>query len=109
VSRAELSLPIVGKLYQKLYLSRIADNMHVMLSSGISAVRALEITGSVVGNSIFEDILKEATEAVKAGTPMSQTFCATLRRRPGNHGADAPDRRRNGRSGEYPRAIGQIL
>jgi len=44
VSRAELSLPIVGKLYQKLYLSRIADNMHVMLSSGISAVRALEIT-----------------------------------------------------------------
>jgi type IV pilus assembly protein PilC len=74
VSRFELSLPVIGKLYQKLFLSRIADNMHVMLSSGISAVRALEITGSVVGNSVYEDILKEATEAVKAGAPMSQTF-----------------------------------
>lgn len=82
VSRAELSLPIVGKLYQKLYLSRIADNMHVMLSSGISAVRALEITGSVVGNSVYEQILHEATEAVKAGAPMSQTF--------GRHPADIP-------------------
>jgi len=74
VSRFELTLPVIGKLYQKLYLSRIADNMHVMLSSGISAVRALEITGSVVGNSVYEEILKEATEAVKSGTPMSQTF-----------------------------------
>ena len=74
VSRFELSLPVVGALYQKLFLSRIADNMHVMLSSGISAVRALEITGSVVGNSVYEQILKDATDGVKAGTPMSQTF-----------------------------------
>src|SRR6185503_6364163 len=71
VSRFELSLPVVGALYQKLFLSRIADNMHVMLSSGISAVRALEITGSVVGNSVYEQILKDATDGVKAGTPMS--------------------------------------
>jgi type IV pilus assembly protein PilC len=74
VSRFELSLPVVGKLYQKLFLSRIADNMHVMLSSGISAVRALEITSSVVGNSVYAEILKDATEGVKAGSPMSQIF-----------------------------------
>ncbi len=74
VSRTQLSLPIIGKLYQKLFLSRIADNMHVMLSSGISAVRSLEITASVVGNSVYEEILHEAMEAVKAGAPMSQTF-----------------------------------
>jgi type IV pilus assembly protein PilC len=74
VSRFQLSIPIVGKLYQKLFLSRIADNMHVMLSSGISAVRALEITATVVGNSVYEEILQEAVEGVKAGTPMSQIF-----------------------------------
>ena len=48
--------------------------MHVMLSSGISAVRALEITAAVVGNKIYQTILHEAVEAVKAGTPMSQVF-----------------------------------
>jgi type IV pilus assembly protein PilC len=73
-ARFQLSLPYIGSLYQKLYLSRIADNMHVMLTSGISAVRALEITASVVDNQVYEEILQEAIEAVKAGTAMSQTF-----------------------------------
>ncbi|HVU79738.1 MAG TPA: type II secretion system F family protein [Candidatus Paceibacterota bacterium] len=70
----QLSVPYIGALYQKLYLARVADNMHVMLSSGISAVRALEISASVVGNSVYEGILQEALEAVKAGSPMSQAL-----------------------------------
>jgi len=74
IAHLQLSVPYVGALYQKLYLARIADNMHVMLSSGISAVRALEITSAVVGNSVYEQILQEGLEAVKAGSSMSQTF-----------------------------------
>ncbi|MEK7613174.1 MAG: type II secretion system F family protein [Patescibacteria group bacterium] len=74
LSRLQLSVPYIGALYQKLYLTRIADNMHAMLSSGISAVRALEITASVVGNDVYEQILREALEQVKAGASMSQTF-----------------------------------
>lgn len=70
----KLSIPYMGALYQKLFLARIADNMHVMLSSGISAVRALEITGAVVDNSVYESILKEGVEGVKSGTSMSQSF-----------------------------------
>ncbi|MBC7836825.1 type II secretion system F family protein [Acetobacteraceae bacterium] len=74
LSHAQLSIPIIGKLYQKLYLSRVADNMHVMLTSGISAVRSLDITASVVGNDVYEGILREAVESVKSGTTLSQTF-----------------------------------
>lgn len=74
VGHLQISMPIIGKLYQKLYLSRIADNMHVMLTSGISAVRALEITAVVVGNSVYEEILQQAVEGVKAGTPISQVL-----------------------------------
>lgn len=74
LSRVQLAIPYVGALYQKLYLTRVADNMHAMLSSGISAVRALEITAAVVGNDVYEQILREAVEQVKAGSSMSQTF-----------------------------------
>jgi len=74
MSRFKISLPYVGDLYQKLYLSRFADNMHVMLSSGISAVRSLEITATVIENQIYEAILLEALEGVKAGRSMSDTF-----------------------------------
>ena len=74
MSRLKLSVPYVGALYQKLYLTRIADNMHVMLSSGISAVRALEVTAEVVDNDVYRAILQDALENVKAGSSMSQTF-----------------------------------
>ena len=74
LSRIKLSIPYVGALYQKLYLSRFSDNMHVMLSSGISAVRSLEITATVIDNDVYEGIMKEALEGVKAGSPISQTL-----------------------------------
>jgi type IV pilus assembly protein PilC len=72
--RAKLAFPYIGALYQKLYLSRIADNMNVMLSSGIPAIRALEITGSVVGSRLYRDIIEDTIESVKAGAPMSESF-----------------------------------
>lgn len=73
-SRFKFSIPYVGALYQKLYLARIADNMNVMLSSGISAVRALEITANVVEDHVYEGILRESIEGVKGGAPFSQTL-----------------------------------
>ena len=73
-SKARLSGPYVGELYRKLYLARIADNMHVMLTSGISVVRALEITGSVVEDYTYESILQEAMQEVKSGTALSQSL-----------------------------------
>ena len=74
VSRLELSVPYVGALYQKLYLARFADNMHVMLTSGISVVRSLEITAQVIENKIYQQIMLDALEEVKAGSPLSQSL-----------------------------------
>ena len=70
----KLHLPVFGNLYQKLYLSRIADNMNTMLSAGIPVLHALEITGQVVDNKIYEDILKQAVEDVRGGQQISASF-----------------------------------
>ncbi len=70
----KIKFPAVGVLFRKLYLSRIADNMNTMLSSGISIVHSLEITSKVVGNRVYEDIMTEAVEAVKAGKPFSDAL-----------------------------------
>jgi type II secretory pathway component PulF len=72
--RFKLSFPYVGLLYEKLYLSRIADNLNAMLTSGINTIRALEITAAVVGSPIYQDILTETIESVKAGNPISESF-----------------------------------
>lgn len=70
----KLDVPILGSLYKKLYLARIADNMDTMLSSGIPIVRAIEITANVVDNRIYQAIMLDAMEAVKAGKSFSQAM-----------------------------------
>lgn len=71
LSHFKLSIPYVGDLYAKLYLSRISDNLSTMLTSGISMVRALEITADVVDNGVYREILLKSAESVKAGNQIS--------------------------------------
>jgi type IV pilus assembly protein PilC len=73
-SRARLQVPVVGAIYQKLYLSRIADNLSTMLRSGIQMLRGLEITGSVVEDPTYERVLRESSLDVKGGLPVSEAF-----------------------------------
>lgn len=70
----KLEVPYIKTIYEKLYLARIADNMDTMLSSGIPIVRALEITGAVVENKVYEQVLVSATESVKGGALISEAF-----------------------------------
>jgi type IV pilus assembly protein PilC len=76
LDRIKISVPIFKNIYRKLYLSRIADNMDTMLSSGIPIVRSIELTGAVVGNKVYEAILQEATEKVKSGSSLSDALAA---------------------------------
>src|SRR3989338_2032200 len=48
--------------------------MYTMLTSGIPMVKGLEVTASIVGNIIYEDILKKAAEDVKGGSSVSSSF-----------------------------------
>ena len=70
----KIKIPFVKNLYQKLYLSRISDNMNTMLISGIPMVRALEITSEVVSNEIYKRALIDAMEAVKGGRSVSDAL-----------------------------------
>jgi len=76
LSHFKLDIPYIGALYKTLYLSRIADNMNTMLSSGISMVRAIEITATVVGNQVYKEMLLEVSDAVKAGSSFSDSLGA---------------------------------
>jgi type IV pilus assembly protein PilC len=70
----KLQTPYVGDLYEKLYLSRIADNFATMLVSGVPVVEAVDITASVVGSATYETILKKVSDDVKGGAPISDAL-----------------------------------
>ncbi len=70
----KLEIPYVGDLYEKLYLSRIADNFATMLMSGVAVVESVDITASVVGNARYEAVLKDVAEQVKGGSSISDAM-----------------------------------
>ncbi len=74
LNRFQISLPYIGTLYKKLYLSRIADNMNTMLLSAIPIVKALEVTGSVVGSAVYRSVLGKILEEVKTGSSLAEAF-----------------------------------
>ncbi|MBI2577825.1 MAG: type II secretion system F family protein [Candidatus Wildermuthbacteria bacterium] len=78
ISRIILAVPILSRILKLTYLARFAENVSTLIVGGISIVQALEITGQVVDNVIYQDILKETTDAVRNGEPMS----SVLRRYP---------------------------
>ncbi|MFW0870956.1 MAG: type II secretion system F family protein [Patescibacteria group bacterium] len=79
---AKLRIPYVGTLYERLYLARISGNISMMLASGISMVKTLENTASVVDNKIYENILLDVTDQVTNGKSVSEAF-ATYPQIPG--------------------------
>ncbi len=72
--RLKISIPYISTLFRKLYLARLSDNMNTMLVSGIPMVRALELTSSVIDNSIYKNIINKALDDVKGGKPMSEAL-----------------------------------
>lgn len=74
IDKNRLSIPVVGNLYRKLFLSRIADNLDTMLTSGIPIIRSIDITSKVVGSRIYKNILNEVADGVKSGLALSAAF-----------------------------------
>ncbi|MBU4030670.1 type II secretion system F family protein [Patescibacteria group bacterium] len=70
----KLKIPIFGKIFQKTYLARIADNLGTLVKGGVSIIQSLNITGQVVGNAIFQQIIFQARDDVKVGKSISSVL-----------------------------------
>lgn len=73
-ARAAIEVPMVGDLFRKFYLARIADNLHTMLSSGIAMVRAVEVAASVVGNEVYAATLNQVAIDIRTGSSLSNSM-----------------------------------
>ncbi len=74
LARYKLSVPYIGTLYRKFYLARISDNLDALITSGVSMIRAIQITGDVVGNDMYKNILHDAGEKVRGGKALSEAL-----------------------------------
>jgi type IV pilus assembly protein PilC len=71
IDKLKTGLPLIGPLFQKLYMARFARTSSTLVSSGVPLLQTLEITGKAIDNYHIEKSLKAATEKVKGGKALS--------------------------------------
>ena len=69
-----LRLPKIGQLIRSTSVSRFAQMLNVLVSSGVQVVDALAIASETVDNNVYEKDLKKARKDVLGGIPMSEAL-----------------------------------
>ena len=69
-----MKLPILGNFLKKLYLGRCALNLSTLISGGVPIAQALQITGEVVNNDLYKELLLETRDQVKKGETISSVL-----------------------------------
>jgi len=72
--RIQLNTPFIGGLWRKLYMARLTDNLRTLIIGGVPILKALAITGDVVGNEIYRQAINGAIDSVKGGNTISAAF-----------------------------------
>src|SRR3989344_5730270 len=69
-----LRIPMLGSFLKMTYISRFAENLSTLISGGLPIVSALEITGEIVGNDVYQTIVFEVRDEVKRGERISRVL-----------------------------------
>lgn len=72
--RLLLKIPIVGKLLQKVAISRITRTMATLISGGVPMLESLKIVASTSGNVLIEKQLMDARKLVSEGKSLTEAL-----------------------------------
>ncbi len=72
----KLRLPIFGKLFAKVAISRFARTLSTLTRSGVPILGALEIVENTAGNTVFSRAIHDAQDSVRAGRPLAEPLAA---------------------------------
>jgi type II secretory pathway component PulF len=67
----KLYFPIFGMIVKKVIIVRMARSLSTLIRGGVTIGTALEITGEVVDNAVFQDILAKTIKEVQDGNSIT--------------------------------------
>jgi type IV pilus assembly protein PilC len=68
----KIKFPIIGPIFQKIYLARFARNLSTLVIGGIPIIKALQIVAEIINNTIYREILLDTVDKIKAGKTISE-------------------------------------
>lgn len=72
--KLKLSVPIFGKISFMIKVARLSNYMALLYSSGITVLRALEISKNLMGNTVLEKAVDTVHSRISEGATMSEGF-----------------------------------
>lgn len=69
-----LKIPVVGKMFQKVYIARFAESAKVLIRGGLTIPQAIEISARTMGNAVYMELLHRAADQVRKGRLLSQAL-----------------------------------
>lgn len=65
--RYKMRLPVVGRMFHLVVISRFARTLATLLGAGVPALQALEVAGDASGNKLIAATVREVEEKVREG------------------------------------------
>jgi len=75
--RFQLRIPIIGPMLQAHQLAVIAKVLGTLVKHGISLVQALELSGASIGNTAYQQLLRDTQARVLLGQRISDSFATS--------------------------------
>lgn len=69
-----LHIPVIQELVKETNSARTTRTLSSLLSSGVEVVTAISITGEVIQNSYYKEVLKKAEKSIQKGEQISKAF-----------------------------------
>ena len=69
--------PVVGQVIQKVTLSRFANTLAILNSTGVKTIEALKLSRNVVDNAVYEEALDDCVNMVQDGLKLAQALSQT--------------------------------
>ena len=67
-------IPKFNSIFRKFYVARFAENLSMLIKSGVPIIGALKISGDVVGNEVYKKIIYSSIDEVKIGGSVAYAF-----------------------------------
>jgi type IV pilus assembly protein PilC len=71
VDPLKLKIPVFGKLFQKIALSRFSRNLGTMMHAGVPILQSLEIVSDTTGNVVLARAVRDVQDSVRSGETLA--------------------------------------
>jgi len=72
IDMLKLKIPVIGKLYHRICLSRFTRTLAILFNSGVPILDSLDMTAKTSGNKVIEKAITEAKSSLKEGETIAE-------------------------------------